>query len=89
MSDPRVQASPSARVLAIAELLDLLIQKEVEEIRQQHEGTDSERLRIMYRRGYHAGHAAGRRGTPEITNPERCARGELRGLLAVSESTDD
>lgn len=37
--------------------------------------------RRMYRRGYIAGRAAKRRGAPLVTNPERHARGEIRGLL--------
>lgn len=79
---PLLHQSASERVHAIAELLDLLIEKEVAEIREQYEGTDTERLRAMYRRGYHAGHAAGRRGAVEVTNPERCSRGEVREMLA-------
>lgn len=37
--------------------------------------------RRMYRRGYNAGHAAGRRGAPAGPHPERLARGDLRILL--------
>jgi hypothetical protein len=43
----------------------------------------AEVARLMYRKGYYAGHAAGKRGTERASNPERHARGENRDLMAV------
>jgi hypothetical protein len=42
-------------------------------------------LRAMYRRGYFAGRASAKAGHPEVTNPERRARGAVRQLLTASE----
>jgi hypothetical protein len=45
------------------------------------EGADVEAMRLMYRRGYFAGHAAGKSGRDRDENPECKARGELRQRL--------
>lgn len=47
--------------------------------------SDPQVIRKAYRRGYHTGHSAGRRGSPAVTNPEACARGWMRAELAKRE----
>jgi hypothetical protein len=40
-------------------------------------------IRAAYRRGYHAGRAAQRRGAPAVDDPERHARGWIRKALTT------
>lgn len=44
-------------------------------------GERQQLIRTAYRRGYHTGHSAGRRGTEAVTNPEASARGWVRAEL--------
>ena len=61
------------RAMTVEDVIDL--------VRAEFAERERETARVMYRRGYLAGHAARRRGAPAVTNPERHARGELRELL--------
>ncbi|MBJ7469693.1 MAG: hypothetical protein JHD16_00245 [Solirubrobacteraceae bacterium] len=45
-------------------------------------GERQQLIRNAYRRGYHTGHSAGRRGAVAVTNPEASARGWVRAELA-------
>lgn len=42
---------------------------------------DRDTIRRAYRRGYCTGYHAGRRGAPQVTNPERHARGWVARAL--------
>lgn len=72
---PRAGALGDAVALLEAERDDLRARLAVVTEREQ------DIARRMYRRGYLAGRAAQRRGTPAVTNPERHARTELREIL--------
>lgn len=67
-----------ARLVAELEAERDALRVEVDRLRQRQADIG----RRLYRRGYHAGHNAGRRGAQVVSAPERRARGWVREALS-------